>query len=102
MLIVSTDVAAPNPNDAVSAFWERHMATTKIEIETHRSFEAGLESAHLMTLTTSFENGVTTRVSGIFTYRVNDAGQLLALRGYWSIGDMEVLRAEPTSGASPA
>lgn len=95
LAVTNPDGRGVRGREAVSAFWDRHMATSKIQIETHRSFEAGLESAHLMTLSTSFANGVSTRVTGIFTYRVNDAGKLLALRGYWSVEDMEVRQSGP-------
>lgn len=72
-------------------FWDRNIGPTEsIAIEAHESFAAGLESAHVMTLTTRFANGVTTTVHGIFTYTVNDAGKLRALRGYWSLGEMKV------------
>lgn len=74
---------------ALSAFWDKNMAPARIEIETHQSFAAGLESAHVMTLTTSFENGGRSIVTGIFTYRVNDAGKLTNLRGYWQLADMK-------------
>jgi steroid delta-isomerase len=79
---------------AVSDFWDSHMAATDIRIETHRSFAAGNESAHLMTLTTGFENGVSMTVNGIFTYCVDENGKLTALRGYWSLEDAEVTRPE--------
>jgi hypothetical protein len=29
-------------------------------------------------------------VHGIFTYRVNDAGKIQSLRGYWSLEDARV------------
>jgi steroid delta-isomerase len=90
-------VAVTNPDgrgvrgkDAVSAFWDRHMASSEIRIETHRSFAAGTESAHLMTLSTRFENGVTMIVNGIFTYNVDEQGKLTALRGYWSLAESEI------------
>jgi steroid delta-isomerase len=69
---------------AVAAFWDSHIAPAGIQIEAQRSFAAGSESAHLLTLTTSFPNGVRMLVTGIFTYRVNDAGKLVSLRGYWA------------------
>ena len=79
---------------AVSEFWDTHIATTDIRIETHRSFAAGSESAHLMTLTTDFENGVRMTVHGIFTYQVDESGKLTSLRGYWSLEDAEVRHPE--------
>jgi steroid delta-isomerase len=75
--------------DAVAAFYDRHIAPAKIEIETHESHVAGKESAHVMTLTTTFPNGARARVRGIFTYRVNDAGRLASMRGYWTLDAMQ-------------
>jgi steroid delta-isomerase len=76
--------------EAVSAFWDRNIAPSTIGIEAHHSFAAGQESAHLLTLTTTFPNGGSMSVTGIFTYRVNDAGQLVSLRGFWGMGDAQV------------
>ncbi len=76
--------------EAVSAFWDRNIAPTTIRIESHRSFAAGQESAHLLTLTTTFPNGGSMAVTGIFTYRVNDTGQLVSLRGFWGMADAQV------------
>ena len=75
---------------AVSAFWDASMAKLDIAIETHESFAAGNESAHRMTLTTSFENGGGMVVNGIFTYRINEQGKLTNLRGYWALDETEV------------
>ena len=75
---------------AVRAFWERTIAPNQIRIEVARSFCAGRESAHLMTLTTTVPNGASAEVTGIFSYRVNDAGKLVALRGYWQMSDMKL------------
>ena len=76
--------------EAAKQFWDKNIATTSIRIETHESFAAGLESAHLLTLTTSFPNGVKIVVHGVFTYQVNDAGKLTHLRGYWTMADAKV------------
>lgn len=88
-------VGATNPTgdgirgkEAVSAFWEKHMAAATIQIETHESRTAGQESAHQLTLRTSFENGVTSTVRGFFIYIINDDGLLTNLRGYWDMQDM--------------
>ncbi len=72
----------------VGEFFDKHMATSKIVIETHESSVAGDESAHVMTLDTTLANGVKTKVRGIFTYRLNDEGLLTNLRGYWTLADM--------------
>jgi steroid delta-isomerase len=75
---------------AVSAFWDRNIGPSTIRIEAHESFAAGKESAHVMTLRTTLANGTTMIVHGIFTYRVNDAGKLTNLRGYWQLDQLKV------------
>jgi ketosteroid isomerase-like protein len=76
--------------EAVRAFWDKNIAPSAIQIEPHRSFAAGKESAHLMTLTTTFPNGAKMIVEGIFTYRVDDAGKLNSLRGFWELAKAKV------------
>ena len=75
---------------AVRAFWDRTIAPNRIRIDVARSFCAGSESAHLMTLTTTFPNGGSAEVTGIFCYRVDDAGKLASLRGFWQMSDMKI------------
>ena len=75
--------------DEVSAFYDKHIGPSTLEIETHESHVAANESAHVLSLTTTLPNGVKSRVRGIFTYRVNDKGKLTNLRGYWHLGVME-------------
>ena len=78
--------------EAVSAFWDKNMAQSKIEIDAHESYAVGNESAHLMTLTTTLPNGAKTIVRGIFTYLVNESGKLTNLRGYWTLDQMQVVQ----------
>jgi steroid delta-isomerase len=90
-------VAPTNPTgkgvqgkSAVEAFWDKNIGPSTIRIETHESYAAeGNEAAHVMTLNTTLSNGVKTRVRGIFTYRVNDEGQISNLRGFWNMSVME-------------
>ena len=60
-------------------FWDKNLAPTQsVSITAHESFAAGNESAHVLTLTTTFPNGVKMSVHGIFTYtrerRAQDQG----------------------------
>ncbi|MGH0034000.1 MAG: nuclear transport factor 2 family protein [Myxococcota bacterium] len=76
-------------------FWDGQVAQTEsIDFEVHESFAAGNESAHLLTLTTKFANGVTMKVHGIFTYTIDDERKIRALRGYWSLADSKVEKGE--------
>ena len=74
---------------AVAAFYDQNIGPSTLRIETHESHVADNESAHVMTLTTTLANGVVSRVRGIFTYRVDAAGKLTNLRGYWNLQAME-------------
>ena len=74
----------------VREFFDRFIAPARIVIETHESRAAGNESAHVLTLTTTLDNGVVTRVRGIFTYLLNDEGKLSNLRGFWTMADMSI------------
>jgi steroid delta-isomerase len=74
-------------------FWDKNIGPTQsITIQTHESFAAGNESAHVLTLTTRFPNGVSLAVHGVFTYAVNDEGKVKALRGFWSMDDAKVTK----------
>ena len=74
---------------AVSEFWDKNIAQSQVSIETHESRTAGMESAHFLTLRNKFGNGVSSTVSGLFVYVVDDAGKLTNLRGYWDMDDMK-------------
>ena len=76
--------------EEVSKFYDSFMAQSKIVVTTHQSRAAGNESAHVLTLSTTLANGVTTHVTGIFTYLLNEEGLLTNLRGYWTMADMSV------------
>ena len=94
-------IAPTNPDgkglqgvQAVSEFWDDSMSKMDIRIETHESFAAANESAHRMTLRTTFENGAGMVVNGIFTYRVDELGKLTNLRGYWALDETEILQPQ--------
>jgi steroid Delta-isomerase len=88
-------VAPTNPSgegarglEAVAAFWDWHIAPGTVRVETHESYVAGNESAHVLTLRTTLPNGYEAELRGIFTYRLDQAGKLVALRGYWALADL--------------
>jgi ketosteroid isomerase-like protein len=67
---------------AVAAFWDMAIAQVAITFDIERSYACGNEVANVGTIT-SVTGGMTVVVPGVFTYRVNDAGQIVALRAYW-------------------
>ena len=46
-------------------------------------FQERLMSAGMGTITTEMANGVISMVDGVFTYRVDDEGKVVALRAIW-------------------
>jgi steroid delta-isomerase len=75
---------------ALAEFYDKNIAPADITIRSQESYAAGRESAHVLDLTTSFPNGVRMHVHGIFTYRIDDSGQISNLRGYWSLADSKI------------
>ena len=78
---------------AREAFWDNFIAPSKISIDIHHSYAAGNEVANRITITTQIPAGegkaLLQKVTGIFTYHVDDEGKLLSLRGYWETDDPE-------------
>ena len=73
---------------AIDRFWEKHIAPVTIDFDVRESHASGDECANVYTLTMSMPNGMKARVEGIFVYRVNDAGRLLSMRGFWEFDRM--------------
>lgn len=73
---------------AISAFWDKQIASTTIAFEVHHSWACGMECANVLTLTIGMPNGMQARCDGVFTYKVNDAGKLVSLRGHWEFDQM--------------
>lgn len=73
---------------AISAFWDKQIAPTTIAFEVHHSWACGSECANVLTLTIRMPNGMQARCDGVFTYKVNDAGKLVSLRGHWEFEQM--------------
>lgn len=81
---------------AREAFWDRNIANSDIKITIHHSYAAGNEVANHVTLDIIVPIGnkkFRQQTTGIFTYKVDDSGKLLALRGYWEFEEsMKTLR----------
>lgn len=71
--------------EAISRFWDRAIAPTdKIEFFFKDTYQCGNEEANVgHILITAAGHQVT--AEGVFTYKANDAGQMVALRAYWEL-----------------
>lgn len=82
--------------DAVSAFYDSNIAINNLRVECEETFPSSSpdEVAHILILHSEFEGGMRSEVRGVFTYRVNEAGLLTNLRGYWHLDAMKFSQAE--------
>jgi steroid delta-isomerase len=81
--------------DAVGGFFDRTIAISEATITCEETFPSSSpnEIAHILLLHNKFK-GFSTTVRGVFTYRVNDAGLLTNLRGYWNMDAMEITKED--------
>ena len=80
--------------DAISAFWDNVIAPTdKLEFNYHTAYQCGDEEANVGNIVTTM-GGHQMTTEGVFTYKVNDEGKLVALRAYWEM-DRTAASARP-------
>ncbi|EKF22280.1 snoaL-like domain protein [Mycolicibacterium hassiacum DSM 44199] len=82
--------------EAVAAFFDANIAANNLRITCEETFPSSspYEVAHILVLRSRFDNGMTSTVRGVFTYKVNEAGLLTNLRGYWNLDAMEFGQVE--------
>ena len=96
----ATAIARPQSGEA---FWDITIANSDIKIAILESHTADRECANRLRLNIAMDiDGQRYRqeVHGVFTYRVDAAGRLAALRGYWEFDEgMASLKPEDTAAA---
>ena len=71
--------------DAIAAFWDKAIAATdRIEFKFVDSFCCGDEEANVGAIVTTMAGHQIT-TDGVFTYRVNERGEIVALRAFWEL-----------------
>jgi steroid Delta-isomerase len=70
--------------EAISAFYDMAIAPNKLEFNFVDTFQCGNEEANVGNIVITTGRYQVT-AEGVFTYRVNDEGKLLALRAYWEV-----------------
>ncbi|MFN8226016.1 MAG: ketosteroid isomerase family protein [Mycobacterium sp.] len=76
---------------AVGVFYDDTIGKTTVRsVKAEETFPSSSpdEIAHILNLHFEFDGGFTTDVRGIFTYKVDAAGLLTNLRGYWNMDSM--------------
>ena len=69
--------------EAISAFWDKAIAPAdQLVFNFETTYQCGDEEANVGNIVTTIA-GRDFTTPGVFTYRANEAGQLLALRAFW-------------------
>jgi steroid delta-isomerase len=94
--ITNPDGRGIRGKDAVRGFFDTNIGPNQLTVTCEESFPSSSpnEIAHILILQTKFSNGFTSTVRGVFTYRVDDAGLLTNLRGYWNMDAMQFSQAD--------
>ena len=74
--------------DAIAAFYDNVISSGRIEFAIRESYAGGNECANVGTITTTLPDGSRAIVDGVYTYRVDDDGRVVALRAYWEPANM--------------
>lgn len=89
--ITNPDGKGVRGKQAASAFYDTNIAVNNLTVSCEETFPSSSpnEVAHILSLHSKFEGGVTSTVRGVFCYRVNDDGLITNLRGYWNMDAMK-------------
>ncbi|MFT4085642.1 MAG: nuclear transport factor 2 family protein [Gordonia sp. (in: high G+C Gram-positive bacteria)] len=86
--------------DELSSFWDKTIGTTeKIDFVFDREIICGDEVAYIGTIVTHI-GGHVSEASGVFTYKADDDGRLLALRAFWEV-EATIKSLRPASSPAP-
>lgn len=82
--------------EAVAGFYDTNISINRLTITCEETFASSSpnEVAHILLLHSRFDGGFTSTVRGVFTYRVNDAGLIANMRGYWTLEAMSFGKEE--------
>ena len=88
--VTNPDGTGVRGKEGVGAFFDSNIAANQLTITCEETFPSSSpnEIAHILLVHSKFDNGVTSTVRGVFTYRVDDAGLITNMRGYWNLDAM--------------
>ncbi|ORA08865.1 ketosteroid isomerase family protein [Mycobacterium arosiense] len=89
--VTNPDGTGVRGKKAVGAFFDTNIAANQLSITCEETFPSSspYEAAHILVLNSKFDGGLSSSVRGVFTYRVNDAGLITNMRGYWNLDMMQ-------------
>ncbi|MBB5167881.1 nuclear transport factor 2 family protein [Mycobacterium sp. AZCC_0083] len=89
--VTNPDGTGVRGKEAMAAFYDANISANQLRITCEETFPSSSpdEIAHILVLRSRFEGGFTSTVRGVFTYRVDDAGLIANMRGYWNLDVMQ-------------
>ncbi|WP_235624161.1 nuclear transport factor 2 family protein [Mycolicibacterium goodii] len=89
--VTNPDGTGVRGKDAVASFFDQNIGPNQLTVTCEETFPSSspTEIAYILVLHTEFPNGFTATVRGVFTYKVDDAGLITNLRGYWNMDAMK-------------
>lgn len=67
----------------IAAFYDSVIGPHEVRFAIRESYACGSEVANVGTITTTLGDGSRAVVEGVYTYRVDAAGRIVALRAFW-------------------
>lgn len=93
---ISTRTARGTGEEAIAKFYDMATAPSKLTLDFEKTYECGNDGADVgHILIGSGRDRVI--AEGVFTYKVNDEGKMIALRAYWEL-DQAAKSAQRVAG----
>ena len=94
--VTNPDGTGLRGKEAVGRFFDQNIGPNTLTVTCEETFPSSSpdEIAHILVLHSKFEGGFTSTVRGVFTYKVNDAGLITNMRGYWNVDVMKFGKEE--------
>jgi hypothetical protein len=70
--------------EAIAAFYDKAIARSELQFNFLETFQCGNEEANIGNIVIKAA-GYEVIAEGVFTYRVNDEGKIVALRAFWEL-----------------
>ncbi len=75
--------AGHHGTEGIAAFYDSVIGPNRVRFSIRDSYACGSEVANVGTITTTLGDGSQAVVEGVYTYRVDDQGRIVALRAFW-------------------
>jgi steroid Delta-isomerase len=70
--------------EAIASFYDKAIAPSELAFNFEKTYQCGNEEANVGNIVIRAA-GYEVTAEGVFTYRVNDDGKIVALRAYWEL-----------------